>query len=104
MLLKLQGWNGALWEGEHRVYLELMGALKPVSVTISAAFSGISCDMHGGLTVSSSGFSAAFSVNICDGAWSIHCVFYCFCCFLYKYGFQFKVDSLCLLLSELLFL
>ena len=71
--------------GEHDIYLELMGALKPVSAVISAAFSVNSCDMNGGFTMSSSGFSDAFSVNICDGAWSIHCVFHCFCCFLYKY-------------------
>ena len=66
MLLKLQGWNGALCVGEHGIYLELMGALKPVSAAISAAFSVNSCDTHGGFTVSSSGFSAAFSVNSCD--------------------------------------
>ena len=47
MLLKLQGWNGALCEGEYHIYLELMGALKPVSAAISAAFSVNSCDMHG---------------------------------------------------------
>ena len=72
--------------GEHGTYLELMGAFKPVSSAISAVFSVSSCDMHGGFTVSSSGFPASFSVNICDGAWSIHCAFYCFCSFLCKYG------------------
>ena len=105
MLLKLQGWNGALCVGVHGVYV-LMGALKPVLAAISATFSVNSCDMHGGFTVSSSGFSAAFSVNICDDAWSTHCVFYSFCCFLYKYGWQFSrihcVFYLCCFLCEYL--
>ena len=72
--------------GEHGVYLELMGALKPVSAAISAAFpvNIVKCmedslcllllsvmpflrifvTVHGVFTASSA-ISADFSVNIC---------------------------------------
>ena len=107
MLLKLLGWSWALCGREHGIYLELMGALKPVSAQslLLSLWIVVTCIVdslcllvslllslcifvtaHGVFTVSST-VSAAFSVNMSDSwifwhAWRIHCVFFCYlCCF-----------------------